>query len=129
MLAARVCESLREAGLPRGSVANYDLAVAFLARHAAELGRSKKRETAIRVVYHGTQSKVERIHFLYSLHVPDRIRTPRSASRPCMIITSLCVITSQCVPAILEEGLRLPNGEDVKHSTNLARRHGMKYKV
>ena len=39
MLAALVCESLREApGLPRGAVVNYDLTVAFLERHAAELG-------------------------------------------------------------------------------------------
>ena len=71
MLAARVCESLREAGLPRGSVANYDLAVAFLARHAAELGRSKKRETAIRVVYHGTNQANFRKIMEGNLQVPN----------------------------------------------------------
>jgi hypothetical protein len=71
MLAAQLCESLRDApGLPRGSVVNYDLAVAFLERLAREIARS--RGFGLRIVYHGTSSAGNyRAIIDANLQVPD----------------------------------------------------------
>lgn len=73
MLAARLCEQLRDApGLPRGSVVNYDLAVSFLERHARELSRSgRRRQAALGIVYHGTQGGNYRRIMEANLKVPD----------------------------------------------------------
>eukprot|EP00930_Biecheleria_cincta_P061587 TRINITY_DN47151_c0_g1_i1.p1 TRINITY_DN47151_c0_g1~~TRINITY_DN47151_c0_g1_i1.p1 ORF type:complete len:336 (-),score=49.09 TRINITY_DN47151_c0_g1_i1:191-1198(-) len=96
MVAAHVCEEVRQlaenAEREGGSCINYDCARLFFRRHKALLDASKRKQTSIQIVYHGTlqNGQVFRSIMDGNLKVPDgRKIVARGAAYGTGIYTTL----------------------------------------